>query len=197
MIEKTIKRIHLAGQPPLLREIFNLLQKAGARHYALFGGAARDADYAARKNRAPAINDYDLRVWLDQGNFEIATKDFIETLGAISRKAIREEPSAGTGRILYRLNYMGADLDISIRPANLSDPDLRRESVAKERAGDSDIGLCSVAVDPLSRAWATKEYVADQANDTLTVYPNENIERRQAYAKRMKAKFPANKLIWL
>jgi hypothetical protein len=192
---KTIVPVMLAAYPPLLRDIFNLLTDAGARQFALFGGAIRDADHAARCNRQPKINDYDLRVWLSPVDHEDRRRDFIVRLATLPGKDITEMPSAGTQRLRYGLDYKGADLDISIRPA--PDQSGAAEAVAIERAGDGDIGLCSVAVDPLMQAWATPEYEQDQRNKTLSVYLIEDAERREAYTTRMQGKFPDHRLVWL
>lgn len=56
------KPIKLHNSPPLMKQCFQLLQQAGADHFALFGGAVRDADYSARYNQPHRIKDYDLRV---------------------------------------------------------------------------------------------------------------------------------------
>lgn len=192
--EKVISQVTLVGTPPRLREIFNLLQGAGARHYALFGGAPRDADWEVRNQTPRLINDYDLRVWFDQNNFDHECAHFIDGLNAISQQPVRVEASAGTGRPLYRLTHEGVDLDISIRSRESLSLSLL-ESVAIDRAGDADIGISSVAIDPLMRAWATKEYVADQENKTLSLYPIEDEARRTAYSTRMQAKFPDHTLI--
>lgn len=197
MQTKSIQEVQLAGQPPLLREIFNLVHAAGAEFYANFGGAPRDADYAARRDQEPKINDYDLRIWLDERNFEERSQAFVNALERLSGETIRTDSSPGTGRPLYRFTYKGIDLDISVRPMPLSEKTFAPEAVAIERAGDSDIGISSVAIDPLGRAWATKEYLFDQENRTLTVYPIEDAARRDAYAQRMQGKFPDHRLIFL
>lgn len=194
-MHKIISPIALAAKPPALTEIFNLMNKAGATHYALFGGAIRDADYAARKAKDPRINDYDMRVWLDNRNFEKNSQVFINRLSQLAGLAIRTEPSAGTGRILYRFKHGDNDIDLSLRPADLSKA--FPQDVAIDRAGDSDIGICSVAIDPSGQVWATPEYLQDQENSTLTAYPIEDAERRTAYTARMQAKFPENRLILL
>jgi hypothetical protein len=194
--QKDVRPIRVSAYPPLLTEIFDLLRNAGAAHYALFGGAVRDADHAARRGRCQAsIKDYDLRVWIDDSQ----SRDFIDRLSRLSGEPVEEEPSAGTGRIRYCLNFLGAPLDISLRtpPANSNGKPIAAEAVAIDRAGDADIGLCSVAVDPRGQAWGTREYELDQQNDTLTVYPIADAERRAAYARRMQDKFPSNRLIWL
>lgn len=195
-MDKKINPLKLIGYPPRQQAIFDLLVLAGAENFALFGGAARDADYAARKNRTPQINDYDLRVWLSPQD----TKNFLEKLQTLSETPITETPSAGTGRIRYCLNWQGADLDISVRPVPEKYKSLKSipvEAVAIDRALDADIGLCSIAIDPKGQAWATDEYEYDQLNNTLTVYPINDTSRRLAYASRMQGKFPDSKLIWL
>jgi len=101
---------------------------------------------------------------------------------------------AGTGSIRYCLNYLGVEMDVSIRPLS----SLTVASVAIERVGESDIGLSSVAIGLDGVTWATPEYVEDRNNRTLTVYPRPNAERRlREYTERMQAKFPSHTVIWL
>ena len=198
LMNKNIRQIELADYPPQLRMIFDVLNMAGAENYALFGGAARDADNAARKKRPPQINDYDIRVWFSPDTLESNTQAFVEKLRAYAN--VVETPSAGTGRIRYCMNLNGIELDISVRPV----PDeyknqkyIPAEAVAIDRALDADIGICSVAIDSTGRAWATEEYENDQEYDTLTVYPIADAGRRIAYTARMQTKFPTHKVIWL
>ena len=51
--------VDLVNTPPLLDECFQLLQASGAIHFALFGGAIRDADYGTRHSKPYHIKDYD------------------------------------------------------------------------------------------------------------------------------------------
>lgn len=188
--------VALAGRPPLTETAFSFLKAAGATHFALFGGSIRDADYAVRHKQPRAIKDYDLRIWLPAENYDAHLKSFIAKLASVSDMAIEEMPSAGTGRIRYGLNLKGAELDISVRPIhNLSS--LPLSAVAKDRAEDSDIGICSVAIDATGQAYATPEYLADQNNKTLSVYPNDDRDRISAYTARMQQKFPDHLIVWL
>lgn len=197
-MNKIVRQIDLADYPPKLREIFDMLSLAEAENFAVFGGAPRDADYAARHNKPPRINDYDIRVWFNPDNLEEETKAFVEKLKQYAK--VVETPSAGTGRIRYCMSVCGVELDISVRPVpdeHKNQKYIPAEAVAIDRAMDADIGLCSIAIDSQGRAWGTGEYEYDQKNNTLTVYYSEDIDRRIAYAKRMQGKFPDNKLIWL
>lgn len=90
--------------------------------------------------------------------------------------------------------YNDVELDISIR-ANKANADLKLETVAIDRSRDSDMGLSSVAVDPLGRAWAMPEYLNDRNNKTLTIYYNQNSLYNRPYADRMQTKFPDHTLI--
>lgn len=186
-VMKKVQEITLYGRPPLLTPVFNLLVQAGARHFALFGGAVRDADYAARHGEIRPIKDYDLRVWLPEDK----EAGFVRSLG----ENVRLTPSAGTGRIRYCLDFMGAELDISVR--TFPSVDYPAEAVAQDRAADADIGLCSVAIDSLGRAWATAEYIADRDGRTLSVYPSSDVARMRAYTQRMQTKFPGHTIIAL
>lgn len=84
--EKTKKanpqQITLEGYPDLIKPCFDLLQAAGARYFALFGGAVRDADYAAYYHQPCKIKDYDIRIWFDPDDFEEQTKNFLGQLSA-------------------------------------------------------------------------------------------------------------------
>lgn len=186
---KTVSKINLSGTPPLLREIFNIISRAGAKHYALFGGAIRDADYGAYHNAPRTINDYDIRIWLPPEQEHA----FVTNLGP----DVRRVPSAGTGRIRYCLNYNGAELDISVRniPEQFKGEEIPIEAVAQNRAADSDIGLCSIAIDPSGTAWGTPEYLADRDRKTLSVYPLEDADRKAAYTARMLLKFPDHTVV--
>ena len=193
------QQLELEGVPPQLAECFQLLKKSGACHFALFGGAIRDADYAARNNKPLVIKDYDLRVWLPKENHETHLITFIEKLGIVSGEPIEMVPSLGSDRFRYGLNYKGIELDISVRPIpdKFQNASITSEDVAIDRAMDSDIGICSVAIDCLGRAWAKPEYLLDQKKKTLTVYPNPNLERKLAYTERMKQKFPDHEIVEL
>ena len=191
--------IELLNTPPLLDECFQLLEDSGAVHFALFGGAIRDADYSARYNKLCQIKDYDLRVWLPADEHEQHLQAFIKRLEQNSGFSIQETPSLGTGKIRYCLDYNGVEFDISVRPipATWQNKAIPPEAVAIDRACDSDAGICSVAIDPQKRAWAMPEYMLDQTQKTLTMYPNLDAVRKHAYAKRMKNKFPDHNMFEL
>lgn len=191
------RKVTLAGMPPLLKSVFDGLAKASATHFALFGGAIRDADYSARHGVNRPVKDYDIRIWLAPQNIETQTQTLVERLRDAFNTTVRLTPSAGTGRIRYCFDFSGGELDISIRPV----PDIYAgkippvEAVARDRAFDSDIGICAVAIDPSGQAWARPEYLQDQINKTLSVYPIADAARKNAYTKRMRGKFPAHRVI--
>ena len=187
---KTVQQIELCAEPPDVERCFDILSQTDPEApFALFGGAARDADYAAHYNEDRPVNDYDLRVWLPEEDHDERIRQFTSRMGIVARTEIREVPSAGTGRIRYCLNVNGAEMDVSIRP--MPRISLAIASVAIERASDSDIGLSSIAMASDRTAWATPEYLEDCNNRTLTVYPRANAERRlREYTERMQQKFP-------
>ena len=187
-MDRDIRPVTLYGTPPLLRPVFNRLARAGAVHFALFGGAVRDADYAARHGENRPINDYDIRVWLPPEQ-EAA---FVRRLGP----GVRRVPSAGTARIRYCLAFRGTELDISVRPlpASWTGGAVPPGAVAIDRAGDADIGLCSVAIGSDGQAWAAAAYAADRDGRTLTVYPQGDTARRDSYTRRMQEKFPGHRV---
>jgi len=190
--------VQLKGYPPCMVECFQLLRAADVQHFSLFGGAVRDADYSARHNQCRPIKDYDIRVWLPTADYAQHLEAFIKMLANVSNVTIEEVPSLGTNRIRHCLTYKGVELDISVRPTpeEFKNHLVPVEAVAIDRSSDSDVGLCSVAIDSLGRAWAKPEYILDQIMKTLTVYPNTNSERKIAYAKRMKEKFPDHVIAW-
>lgn len=194
-----VSPINLVGQPPLLHDLFKLLKDAGVEYFALFGGAVRDANYAAYYDKAVKINDYDVRVWLPEDVFEAAQTGFLSRLAKIANTDIREVPSAGTGRIRYCLTFQQAEIDISIRPIASSSPKYKPlpAAVAIDRARDCDIGLSAVAIDSTGQAWARAEYLDDLQNKTLTVYPSDNKKRIEEYTQRMQAKFPDHRVVIL
>lgn len=192
------EEIDLAGFPPDMEKCFQLLRAAGATYFALFGGAIRDADYAARHQQARPIKDYDLRVWLStkEEDFEAVQNAFLSKLSDIAKTGINTEPCPGTNNVHYCFQYEGIELDVSIRaiPAIYQhQPHL--SAVAIDRASSSDIGISSVAIDSSGQAWARPEYLQDQMNKTLTVYTRENVSRSKAYEDRMHAKFSDHHIV--
>lgn len=186
--------IVLADTPPLLYECFELLHQCDAQYFACFGGAIRDADYAKRHNKPCNINDYDIRVWFLAHQYDRQLEVFLKKLK--NQHAVDEVPSLGNDQIRYCITYKGVELDISVRPAPKEyNSFIPLEAVARERASDSDVGLSSVAIDSLGRAWAMPEYLQDQIEKTITVYPNILPERKEAYLNKMGRKFPDHLII--
>jgi hypothetical protein len=187
---KSIEEIKPLNYPTLMLESFELLKFAGAEYFALFGGAVRDADYGAYHNQVREAKDYDFRIWLPNSNYDTQAKEFINQLAAKANAGITEI-SADNYKLRYSLNFKGVELDISIRPIprSFEHKPLLIESVAIDRALDSDIGLCSIAIDTCCRTWATPEYTIDKENKSLTVYPSEDKNRIQNYSQRMANKF--------
>lgn len=191
-INSRVEAIDLAGLPPQLVAIFHLLKSCGAEHFAIFGGAVRDADYAAYHIKTVSIKDYDLRIWLPVNDFANHARAFIACLEKSIGNNVVLTPSPGTNNIRYVISYLEIELDISLRPipahfANLTIP---VEAVAIDRSFDSDIGISAVAIAPNSKAYARPEYIADRENKTLTICQHGNLERVRVYLERMKTKFP-------
>jgi len=205
-MHKDIQPIELEGMPPAYQACFDVLAEAEPEApIVLFGGAVRDADYAAYHRIPRPINDYDLRILLPDDNHAERTEAFVAALAVAAKNDVREVPSAGTGRIRHcvylDLGSTGiVDMDVSIRRASTI-PDLRSDgvaAVAKERVSESDIGLSSVVIASNGIVWASREYQQDRNNRTLSVYPRLNAERRlQEYSERMQQKFPDHTVIWL
>lgn len=196
-MEKSVEQIALAAQPPDLQTCFDLLQAADpTAPFALFGGAVRDAHYAAHWGLPSQLNDYDIRVWLPEDGHEARTETFVRRLGEAAGTAVEHRPSAGTGRIRYYLTLGRLELDVSIRTPALTSLAVAR--VAIERAGDADAGLSSVAIAPDGTTWATPEFLRDVTNRTITMYPRPNSGNRlPEYAARMQQKFPNHEVVWL
>jgi len=203
---KDIQSIELAGMPPAYQACFDVLAEAEPEApVVLFGGAVRDADYAAYHSEHRPISDYDLRILLPDDNHAERTEAFAAALAKAAGNEVREVPSAGTGRIRHcvylDLGSMGVvDMDVSVRRESTI-PDLQSEGIvalAKERVSESDIGLSSVVIASNGIAWASREYQQDRNNRTLSVYPRPNAERRlREYSERMQQKFPDHLVVWL
>jgi|GEM_PF-1084746 len=198
-MKKTVECVTLQAQPPGARECFELLREVDpGAPFALFGGAVRDAQYAAHWGVPARLNDYDIRVWLPEDEHKARTEDFVRRLGQVSGSEIEHKPSAGpSGRIRYYFTLgSGIELDVSVRPPATASLDVAR--VAIERAGDADAGLSSVAIAPDGSAWATPEFQADIENRTISMYPRPNSGNRlPEYAERMQARFPDHEVVWL
>lgn len=184
--------VTLAGVPPQLDAVFDLLKTAGAEWFALFGGAVRDADYAAYHHKSVTIKDYDLRIWFTLDDFDNQTALFIKKLNALTGEEVKLVPSAGTGRIRYVILYKETELDISIRPIPMqfNGKTISSETIAMERAFDSDVGISAVAIASNKQAYARHEYLSDRMNKTLTICQHGNLERVRVYLERMQTKFP-------
>lgn len=181
--------------PPLWPNCITLLSAAGANHFALFGGAVRDADYAIRNGKVYKPKDYDIRVWLKTENYEDNLEQFLLKLRRISQTPIDIVPSPGTNKVRYCFMYQGVELDISIRAKPVFVNGSSAEAIAKDRAYKSDIALSAIALDEFGKAWAMPEYLDDQENHTLTVYPSDNQAQIRIYTARMKEKFPDNEIV--
>ena len=196
-IETNYQAIQLKGYPPLMEECFKLLRSTGAEYFALFGGAVRDADYAARHNLPSRIKDYDLRVWLSAADYKQQCEAFLNALSFLTQTNVSPVACPGTDKVHYIIPLSSTELDISIRPIpdSFKNGNVPAEAVALDRINDCDIGLCAVAIDPSGQAWAKPEYIHDQTNNTLSIYSDN--ERCVAYANRMKIKFPEHECIWM
>jgi hypothetical protein len=197
--KSAVQRIELLAQPPLTKKCFELLEAAGATHYALFGGSIRDADYAKRYTQDRPIKDYDIRVWLPAEEYEQHEKNFVAKFAEVANTKIIEVPRPVTGGVRHCLYLNDVELDISLKPIpeRFKNKFIPVEAVAIDRASESDIGLCSVAIDPSGTAWARPEFQLDQINKTLTVYPFNNLKRRTEYTQRMQVKFPDHQVVWV
>lgn len=203
---KDIQPIELAGMPPAYQACFDTLAAAEPEApVVLFGGAVRDADYAAYHRAHRPINDYDLRILLPDDDHAERTEAFAAALAVAAGNEVREVPSAGTGRIRHcvylDMGRLGiVDMDVSVRRESTI-PNLHAEGIAalaKERVSESDIGLSSVVIASNGIAWASREYQQDRNNRTLSVYPRPNAERRlRQYSERMQQKFPDHLVVWL
>ena len=205
-MDKHIEPIDLLATPPAYEACFDVLSAAEPEApFVLFGGAVRDADYAAYYNAPRPINDYDLRILLPDDNHEERIEAFAAALSVAAGNEVREVPSAGTGRIRHcvslDLGRLGiAEMDVSVRRMSAI-PDLQTNglaTLATERVTESDAGLSAVVIAADSVAWAAREYQQDRNNRTISIYPRENAERRlQEYSQRMQKKFPDHRVIWL
>lgn len=194
-MSKEIRPITLTAIPTRLDECFEVMQKAGAEQFALFGGAVRDTDYAAYYGREPRIKDYDMRVWLPPEEYDEHMRKFVVNLGRVAASPVREVPAGGTPHMRYCFDLGDTEMDVSVRP--IKDGAVLLAGAAIDRVRDADIGLSSVAIAADGTAWATPEYVDDRNNRTLTVYPHPNADRLAEYTARMALKYPDHTIIRL
>lgn len=164
-------KINLLAYPRHMQTCFALLAACGATHYALFGGAVRDTDCAARYNIACAIKDYDIRIWMTPERWD----DFLARVARHVNAPLQRAPAPGTDRLRYLVQLNGHELDLSFGNINVEQMQaLPINAVAIDRIFNSDIALSAVAIDPTGQAWARKAYSEDRDNKTLTVYPGKN-----------------------
>jgi hypothetical protein len=192
---KPVEKITLTTYPAKMNDCFALLRLAGAESFALFGGAIRDTEYASRHELLPSIKDYDIRVWLDEADYDINYGNFLKKLGTLTGAAISKIPCPGTNHFHYTCLYQGVELDISIRPYKMSDSKANLSSlIAREQAAKSDVAISAVAIDSSGQAWARSEFKEDILNKTLTVYSLHDEKRQVAYSTRMQLKYPEHAL---
>lgn len=184
-----VERVQLYAEPPMAREVFLRLARAGLDHSAIFGGAVRDADCAAAWRRQVPIKDYDTRVWLGDASAR-GVGEAVARLEAALGCRSRLDPSLGTGRPRYAFDFQGVEVDVSFRQLPAGHDAAAPEAAAIDRALDSDAALCSIALDPEMRAWARPEYKADRDGGTLSFFPIDDPDREAAYVARMSGKFP-------
>lgn len=212
--------ITLNAYPPNTKEYFDILIKCGATHFALFGGAVRDADYSAYHNKQIHINDHDIRVVgpfvfnsADPDSSDPKTTesfdDFLKSLEKELDCKYTLEPSPGTDRVRYvfRTKIFSSSSSSSYeRPEDTLDISFRHvsqkvlstmpvENVALDRITKCDIGLSAVAIDPKMQAWALDQYIMDRNDKTLTIFMINDRERRLTYAERLKKKFPDHTIL--
>lgn len=183
--------VELAALPPMLLEIFERLEAAGARAACLFGGAARDADLEALWGQPRPIKDYDLRCWIAPSTMRQKTweADFgLALMRAFEGSSMEMAKSAGTGRLRHVLRWRCLELDVSARPR--PEGQATSSDCARERALDADASLSAVAVDSDLRGWCEALYAADRAARRLSYYPGVDPARLAAYRERLRAKFP-------
>ncbi|MET1033339.1 MAG: hypothetical protein ABWX94_02465 [Candidatus Saccharimonadales bacterium] len=200
-MNKIIQQIEPAGYPPALDHCLEVLHRTDAvAPFAVFGGAPRDADYAAYHETESRLNDYDVRVWLPGDDHEERARQFVSRLGIAANTFIERVPSAGTFIVRYCLSYKGADMDVSIRTQPPCSPHVI-ESPAVERVTSSLIGISSIAIAPDRTVWATPEYLRDRNERTLTVYEDistasdRDAKKWGEYVERMQQKFPEHTVV--
>lgn len=183
-MKKRVDTVKLSKLPVMWDSLARFLSSLGATNLALFGGAPRDSDLGRE------VNDYDIRVWMSD--------EKVPTFLALLRGRVNvtDTPQKGSDRIRYCFDYRGVKVDLSIRP--IPDRYLGKYipvgAVARERATGADVGISSVAIDPIGVAYATDEYVLDRHFKRLTVYPSAHLGRILAYTLRMSKKFPGWKV---
>lgn len=180
--------------PPHTRKIFQLLELAGAKYYALFGGAVRDHNY---KEKTIETKDYDIRIWLpEKEDYEKDLKQFITFLESYTQAKVIEMPCIGSQKIRHCFTWNNVELDLTIRPYKIT-PLTPLHAVALDRIMEADAGISAVAIDPTFTGWARPEYISDNKNKTLTIYNHHHLYRRISYARRLHRKFQEHIIVWL
>lgn len=176
--------IELTAVPNFVKNLFFLFKKAGIPHVVIFGGAIRDIDCAAAWEQDIAIKDYDIRIWADSDEIDVADR-----LAAALHVPYQIVKSKGTQRVRYQFHYLGVELDVSIRLPQSKDGVDTITLMVEDRVMDADAALSSIVMTPALTCFARKEYPVDRDQKILTFYYTGNEERLASYLKRMTKKF--------
>lgn len=142
---------------------FELLAKIGVVNPVCFGGALRDIDHVLTPN------DYDYIGGLPLGHllsgFDARLGRVISKLSSnLTDPKIEVRIFAHEQKVSLAFNHMGRRLDVGL---------LSSSPPSVEEAADlASIGLCAIAVGPDARIFASKRYLQDKANKTLSVCPS-------------------------
>jgi len=162
--------------------IFQKLDEIGlSSECCIFGGAIRDVDYAAKYNIPIKIKDYDIRIWTNKD-----INDVIQLLISVFGPVTICQ-SRGTLKLRYIFYILESiELDISIRTI----PNNDNVNAAQDRALNSNVGLCSIAILRNGECWAKQEYQNDRDNKTLTIFGDCPLE----YLQKIQTKFPNHQI---
>lgn len=189
-------KITLGRYPEQASLYFDVMRKAGASIFCLFGGLVRDTDCGHLYNKTYPIKDLDMRVWMPESTFNDAVPAMLKNLeeqGAVFKDAERFNIYPR-----YLFDLLGHEIDLTLRPkpdALFLDQAINA-SVAQDRAADAPVGLSAVALDNTMQAWAMPDYVSDRDLKILTVAAHVEREDGLNYAQRLQErKYPDHRII--
>lgn len=179
-----IVKVELETVPNFVRNLFQYFKKAGLSHVVIFGGAIRDIDCSSAWKHEIPVKDYDIRIWSELDETFVADK--IASALHVPYQVVK---SKGTQRVRYQFQFLGVELDVSIRLPQTKEGVDTVSLMVEDRVMDADAALSSIVMTPSLECFARKEYLTDRDQKILTFYYTGNEERLASYLKRMTKKF--------
>lgn len=158
-----------------IRHDFELLTAAGVRDPVCFGGALRDFDHGI------IPNDYDFVGGLPSGvGFVEGVCRIVGRLsGELADRQITTVTNAATQTARLLFSHMGRRIDLHLVSGKVPS--------VETMADYGSIGLCSIAIGAASQALASRRYINDNNNQTLTIRPGLSADEYKRTELRMDA----------